>query len=171
MGERLAFLPSLGLIAFLVCILDTIRRQQGGRLMSHPLFVLLIVGLLLIRTGTRMPVWKNNAALFQQTVIDAPDSPKAHYNLAAEHYQNGENAEAFWHIQQSLRQHPEHLFSLELAADLALASGNQRLLRYYYKRILELNPNHRAKEELHKLEALHDPATEGVIKEHHTNEQ
>lgn len=81
-GERLLYLPSLGLIAAAAAAtatgLEQLRRPRLGILLLAAALLLLAV-----RTWDRNAVWRDDAALFAATVRAQPRSVKAQTNLGA----------------------------------------------------------------------------------------
>jgi len=73
MGERLAFLPSLG-----VCLLAV---QFGRRLPRHDVALVALVLIFAVRTHVRNGDWRNADAFYPKLVETAPGSAKAHYFL------------------------------------------------------------------------------------------
>ena len=141
MGDRLAFTPSIGFIPFCCWViylqLKKIVKDPQTRL---TLLISLLLPLALLSLN-RIPVWKDNASLFSQTLTDAPLSPKAKYNWAVYLFNEKKDANgAKSYLKQALTIHPQHKFTLRLLADIALQEKSYGELEYYYKRILEVEP-------------------------------
>ena len=90
LGERLAYLPSAGLCLLVAAVWTQLfagALHKRGQTMALALLVL-IVGGLGARTVVRNRDWRSDTALFAAAVRAAPDSAKAHLNLASA-YRNG----------------------------------------------------------------------------------
>lgn len=82
LAERALFSPSVGVSLLLGAVIaGALRRasQPAMRLATAAVAIAIVAGV--ARSATRNPVWKNNDALFRQTVEDAPTSWKAHEML------------------------------------------------------------------------------------------
>ena len=87
MAERLTFLPSLGFCG-LIATIFTLLYVRIKKIFTTSLF-LLYVAFFIIQTTTRLPVWKNDITLFNQTVLDNVYSPKASFIRGVKHYEIG----------------------------------------------------------------------------------
>lgn len=140
-GDRLLFLPGLGLITFIVCWLDNLTLQRkSGRVIFFAL-VTVALAMYSARTCKRIPTWANNQVLFTTTAIQSPLSPKSHYNLAVEHFQKQRYDHARKALNRSLELHPRYLFALRLMADVSFRTGDLDGLIGWYKKILEVKPD------------------------------
>ncbi|MGQ9708378.1 MAG: tetratricopeptide repeat protein [bacterium] len=81
-AERLLFLPSVGLVALLVVLLSRL-------LVAHHQIRVVVGGALVVvtawfsyNTRNRMPVWRDEVALFSAMVKEAPNAATAYANLA-----------------------------------------------------------------------------------------
>jgi Flp pilus assembly protein TadD len=96
MGDRLLYMPSLGFTIVSAALLTRLFKdtQPDKPNTSVPEFfkahskVILVSGVLFLlfsfKTIGRNPVWKNNAALMESAIADAPNSAYAHYLYANE---------------------------------------------------------------------------------------
>jgi hypothetical protein len=92
LAERTLFLPSVGallalgaIVPWLTARLDAMQPNDAARGL-RVVFAGLVVIILSAgtwRSITRTPVWHDNERLFSQAVVDAPESYRAHYMLAA----------------------------------------------------------------------------------------
>lgn len=151
MGERLAFLPSVGFIGFMVGMAAHFRNRFSPVLVRFS-----VAGVVLffsVRTLVRIPVWQTQERLLSQTVLDQPRSPKALYNYGVELFVRQRDlagAERIFLAVLSLV--PDHLLSLQCLADIALQRGDAVNLERWYRRILELRPGEPLiEEQLRKL--------------------
>jgi len=81
MGERLAYLPSVGLFGILAIGLAWTASRINLTWVGT-IAVLLIVGAYGTRTYTRNPDWRDDLSLWRSAVRNAPDSAKAHRAFA-----------------------------------------------------------------------------------------
>ncbi len=103
-AERLLYLPSVGwclaagwLVAFAV------RRRRVVALVAVAAVTVAFAG----RTWLRNRDWRDDLTLFTTAVQAAPDSAKAHYNLAVAYDNQRRFDEALLHLHQSLRIFPD----------------------------------------------------------------
>ncbi len=146
MGERLALTPSIGFIPFFITAVSRYIPRPRAVFISYIL-------LLIFLTNLRLPIWRNNEALFAQTVIDAPESPKAIFNYGSYLYDHTEKHDlAEVYLRRTLELDPDHLAAARLMADISLLRKEYGRLEYWYRRILTIDPNNtKVKEELSKL--------------------
>ncbi len=146
LAERTLFLPSVGFALALggaVALLASRWKELGvaaQRLLPAGLALLVLAGI--ARSALRQPVWKDNATLFEQTALDAPQSYRARAARAVLWIEAGREAEG----------EREYRAALELYRDdpnLFADFGNYyvRKARYadalpLYQRVLELVPDH-----------------------------
>ena len=86
MGERFAFLPSLGFcLAITAVYLKWIKKENSNNLkvplMAFLPFIVVLLGFS-FKTITRNKDWKNNETLFGADVVSVPNSAKAQYYYA-----------------------------------------------------------------------------------------
>ncbi len=137
MGERLAFLPSVGFVGLLVGVLNLVIKNRRAYFFATGA----IVALFAFLTFSRLPVWRDNATLFQQTIIDNPKSPKAYYNYGVQLYLNEKNIpEAERYFRKALEIHPTYILAARVMADIMLAQKDWGRLEYWYRYIIKLNP-------------------------------
>lgn len=154
MGERLAFLPSVGCLTFIcVLLMEFLKRYSYPKIIAAA--VLLYCGGLTMLAKERIPVWENNEALFSQTVLDAPRSPKAPYTYAVHLIvakKELERAEVY--LRRAIELNPNYYLALRALADVALEKREYGKLEYWYRRILEVKPeDQQVKEQLEKLQS------------------
>ena len=114
-AERLLYLPSVGWV--LACgwlaAYATARQHATGWLVALALVTALYGG----RTWLRNRDWRDNSTLFAATLIDAPDSAKAHFNAGVGLETAGRGADA-------IREY-EHALAIDPAcAECAFGIGN-----------------------------------------------
>src|SRR5262249_27700183 len=89
LAERTLFLPSVGamLVVGSLCVAAAERyrasRHHIGQTRAGQAALILVLAAGTSRSLQRTTVWRNNARLFRQAVIDSPFSYRAHYMLGA----------------------------------------------------------------------------------------
>jgi tetratricopeptide (TPR) repeat protein len=148
MGERLAYLPSVGFIAY--CTLTVDR----ARMATTSVLVFLLVACLWARTAVRQAVWRDNESLMKQTVQDAPRSPKALYNYAVflldEKKEPSKAKELFRNV---LAMDSTHILTLMCLSDIAAQEKQYEEMAEWYRRILTIDPSQtKIRQELERYE-------------------
>lgn len=164
MAERLAFTPAIGLSGFVVFGLQQLCSR--GRVRRGTIIFLAALAFIMLsfRTLVRIPVWRNNVTLFSQSVLDAPLSPKAAFNLGVELARSGENGKAEAFFRRALQINPGHLPSARALADLLLQRRALARVEYWYRYILERNPQDKeVAEALERLLKLKAPPGDSAI--------
>lgn len=135
MGERLAYLPSVGFVALIAAFLQSTLRSKY--------FAIVLVCLCVAyaaRTAIRLPVWRSSETVVMQTVIDAPHSPKAVYNHALFLFEEKKDFRAAQAgFERVLEFFPNHLLSLMCMADIAMEQGRFESMAHLYRRILAID--------------------------------
>lgn len=82
-GERLMFVPSLGICIAIAVIID--RYTKPAERFEKRIVPLAFTGVLVLVFGgmtvARNPVWKNNGTLYQSGLTSAPNSARVHYYM------------------------------------------------------------------------------------------
>jgi hypothetical protein len=95
LAERTLFLPSVGAMLIVGGLLTIVAGQLRARgqltrgttqLAGALLAIVLLAGA--VRSSERTAVWRENATLFPQMIVDAPQSYRAHYMLGAWDFEN-----------------------------------------------------------------------------------
>lgn len=121
MGERLAYLPSAGFCLLAAMGWSWLEKRQRTVALGVLGVVLLALG---TRTIRRNLDWRDNPTLFAAAVQAAPDSAKAHTNLAIAYVDADKLDLARKEIQEALRIKPDYAGALELAGLLDCWTGN-----------------------------------------------
>jgi Flp pilus assembly protein TadD len=77
-SERYLYLPSLGFVLLLAVLVDKIRAKKPKMTMGLGIILLLVVGSYSVGTISRNSVWKDEYALWTDTVKKSPDSAFVH---------------------------------------------------------------------------------------------
>jgi Tfp pilus assembly protein PilF len=129
MGERLAYLPSIGF-----CILVALAWLQLEK--QRPEFARVVLATLLValsaRTVIRNRDWRDNMVLFSSAVRAVPGSAKIHCNLGEEYVKGGRLQAAALELQTALDIYPGYPDALEtygiVEANLGHDQNAQRLM-------------------------------------------
>ena len=157
MAERLAFLPSFGVILLFVGWFSDAYSKQEKKGIVIPIASLGICILFFSISWMRIEVWRNEATLFKTTTEDAPNSPKAWYNYGSWLYENGRYAGAEKNLEKALELNPDDLLTLQVMADTMLARKKYRELENYYRKILLIDPDNTAvQDRLKKLSSYRE---------------
>jgi Tfp pilus assembly protein PilF len=143
MGERLAYLPSAGFCLLLALAWCWLRDRQ--RALAWGLFVV-VVGSLGLRTAVRNRDWKDDLSLFSAAVRAAPNSAKAHADLAGQYMAGRQLDLAQAEFQASLRIYPGYPDALASYGLLQFWRGNYQDADRMMERALQTsardNPNY-----------------------------
>jgi len=126
LSERTLFLPSVGallaigtLVPFVSAFIDESRSKDAARNV-RVVTLGALTGILVMgswRSVTRTTVWHDNERLFTQTVVDAPQSYRAHYMLGAWFFETGRKREGEHEYRRALALFPYDPF---MAYNLAM---------------------------------------------------
>jgi hypothetical protein len=126
LSERTLFLPSVGalfaigsLVPFVSALIAE-SRSKGAVRNGRVVAIAALTGILVMgswRSVTRTTVWHDNERLFSQTVVDAPQSYRAHYMLGAWFFETGRKREGEHEYRRALALFPYDPF---MAYNLAM---------------------------------------------------
>jgi hypothetical protein len=126
LAERTLFLPSFGallaigaLIPWLADLLAQVQSKGGAR-NYRVVTIVALVGILVAgswRSVTRTTVWHDNERLFTQSIVDSPQSYRAHYMLGAWMFATERKREGEHHYRRALALFPYDPF---MAYNLAM---------------------------------------------------
>ena len=156
MGERLAYLPSVGFIAFILLSINhyTSKQNRYGTIFST--FVVLIAAVYSLQTYNRIPVWKDNTTFFKHTVIDSPLSPKANFNYALHLYVTEREPQiAEKYFRKAFELMPNNLDSAKYILQILVERNDLGRAKYWAKKVLALDKDDpMGKEVIEKLRRL-----------------
>jgi tetratricopeptide (TPR) repeat protein len=155
LGERLMFVPSLGICIALVFLCRKFLDSKSANLSAIPgrkfingslLVIALFSGLTLVRSAD----WKNNMTLFQSGVDVCPNSSRTQYSLASECFKQMNKAnnptlrqemakKAGEHFQKSLEIMPENFQALYNYGLYNSAIGDTAKAIECYERVIQLD--------------------------------
>lgn len=108
-AERTLLLPSVGaLIAVASAVPWLYARIENNRMAQLALAAaaVLLVAAGAMRSNARNRVWSDNETLFTQSVVDAPDSYRAHHMLGQLYFERGDRARGEQHLRRALELFP-----------------------------------------------------------------
>jgi len=118
LGERLAYLPSVGAALAVGALWQLLRP---GR-MVWPLTAAALA-LLAARTLARIPVWRDEQGFLAALVRDAPDSYRTHWGLGAEAFKRGAFAEGERELKAAIRIDPADAALVQELGERYLEAG------------------------------------------------
>jgi tetratricopeptide (TPR) repeat protein len=118
LGERLAYLPSVGA----AIALGALWQLAPASRLRWPLTVL-VLALLAARTLERIPVWHDQRRFLAALVRDAPDSYRTHWGLGAEAFKRGQFAEGEREMQAAIRINPADAALIQELGERYLEAG------------------------------------------------
>ncbi len=144
MNDRYLYFPMLGAAAFIVSItLFAIHKTEKYNYFigtAAGVAFLLLLGHYLIGTYERIPVWKDESALWEDAVRKVPTSPKAHYNYAHILAYQGRYDEAEKQYELGLNLNPKP-FERYALANLYMKDGHLDKAEEEYQSFLLQYPN------------------------------
>ncbi len=118
LGERLAYLPSVGAALALGALWQLV--PAGG--LRWPVTAA-VLALLAARTLMRVPVWHDERRFLAALVRDAPDSYRTHWGLGAEAFERGAFAEGEREMQAAIRIAPTDAALVQELGERYLEAG------------------------------------------------
>ena len=145
LAERTLFLASAGAALAVGAVLAS-ALQPGGRPATPAVRGVAIagIGVLLVlgvwRSRSRIPVWRDQAALLHQTVADAPKSIGAHLSLVRFLEDSGSVVDARRHYREATLLNPGQLAQDRALGDQYRAAGLCQPAVRLYRRVLSVIP-------------------------------
>ncbi len=124
MAEHRAYLPAVGAIVAIVCLLDLLRTrlaETNGWRHAVPCTVVAWVVILGCATLNRNQVWQSRRSLWMDAVAKAPNKARPHANLGACYGERGRMGEAEKCFRRVLELEPTHLPTIENLATVQIA--------------------------------------------------
>lgn len=110
-AERFLYIPSIGfaiaLSALLSCAYRLMSRRWARRLMVGGIAILMAMCAYTIRERNRD--WKDEITLYSATIRDAPESPRAHYNLGTIYLGRKQYDRAIRFLREAVRLNPDYV--------------------------------------------------------------
>ncbi|MCB0335033.1 MAG: hypothetical protein KDD62_01965, partial [Bdellovibrionales bacterium] len=138
MGERLAYIPSIGFLSYLVINLSHLIRV---RILRRSLYLVVCLAYLL-GIQSRLPVWQNDLTLFQRTFVDAPLNVRPAVFLSRYWFREKKDLEAarkyLLHIYEL---DDTNLYSQKLLLHISLLEKRLPEAKLWAERILRVQPD------------------------------
>lgn len=154
MGERLMYMPSLGIIMVIVATIESLKLKvknqnlkfkifnfQFSLLILHFLLLTLLVwyGYLII---DRNKDWLNETDLFTSAYEVAPNSVVNITNMASVLFREGKNDEALEKIEIALKIEPRNSPALHLAGQVSKKMGENRMAEEFWLKAIQVQPDY-----------------------------
>ena len=134
MGERLVFLPSLGLVLLAV--------QSATRLPRKEIILVALVVLFSARTLLRNRDWHDADAFYPKLAETSPGSSKTHYFLGCFKAARDDPAGALEEYDRAIAIFPAYPEALNNRANVLVALGRLDEAKESFRRCLQFNPAH-----------------------------
>lgn len=139
-AERYVYLGTAAIIAGVIYCLDNyLPLKQRGKLFG--LFVIVLL-LLMIRTGIRNTDWRDEDALWMATAQTAPSDYKTHNNVGVVYQKRKDYKKAIESFERSIKLNPRFKDGYYNLAVTYLQMGNEVRAFPYYMKTIELDPNY-----------------------------
>jgi protein O-mannosyl-transferase len=135
-AERLLYLPSVGWCLACGLLIAALRRRRA----LCALLIAAIVAVYGTRTWVRNADWRDEATLFSVTMLDAPDSAKAHYNGAVALQRAGRLDEAIGHYRRALQIYADYAAAAYGIGHIHTLQGNDDAALHWYEEALRRAP-------------------------------
>jgi tetratricopeptide (TPR) repeat protein len=141
-AERLAYLPSAGLLAAATALFvpTAFAVPRTGPLRWREALLLAVVAAATAATVSRNRVWRNDAALFADTVKNSPLSAKARYNWAYQLSRDKRTGEAREQLLEAVRIFPRHYEAWGFLGKIAWDQGKTDDAIACYRKSTEIFP-------------------------------
>lgn len=132
-AERLLYLPSAG-----ICLAAgwLVWRWHARRPRAAVAVLAAVLALFAARTWVRNTDWRDERSLYAAAVAVAPDSAKAHHNLAAVLQRAGDSAAAQAHFARALEIHPEYASAAFGLGHVHAMRGEEAAARHWFEEAL-----------------------------------
>jgi tetratricopeptide (TPR) repeat protein len=118
LGERLAYLPSVGAAV----VMGALWQLAPASRLRWPVTIA-VLALLAARTLERIPVWHDEQRFLAALVRDAPDSYRTHWGLGAEAFKRGAFAEGERELRAAVRINPADAALVQELGERYLEAG------------------------------------------------
>ncbi len=132
-AERLLYLPSAG-----ICLAAgwLLWRWHARRPRAAAAVFGVVLALLAARTWVRNADWRDERRLYAAAVAVAPDSAKAHHNLAAVLQREGDSAAALAHFTRALELYPAYASAAFGIGHVHATRGADAAARHWFEEAL-----------------------------------
>ena len=142
MGDRLAFLPSVGFTLFAAELLAGAALRCRCSPRSTAVLAVLLIGSFAGLTCARLPVWSNNQTVFEQAVKDNPRSSKSAVALAMYWYYRAHDVpRAKEWFKKTLQIDPTNMYAARHLIDIAMKERQPEEAEHYCRLVLQYEPS------------------------------
>ncbi|MFZ5625024.1 MAG: tetratricopeptide repeat protein [Gemmatimonadota bacterium] len=145
LGERTLFLPSVGFVLLIGVAVEWLLDRAGAFRPARVALVTALAALVLLGAGRsleRHPVWRDNATLFAQSVLDTPESYTAWWNHGSALFAAGKPGSGEAAMRRAMALYDRNPFLFEELADQYFKAGLCPQALPLYRRTIELEPGH-----------------------------
>lgn len=135
-AERLLYTPLAGFALFLSGLILRMSAVQGRILLVG------IIAVYALLTLERIPVWKNDTALFKSAVETSSNSARSYYGLGLSMHRAGQVAPALEAYESALKIYPKYADAQYNRAALLLGQGKLEEAYKAYRDVAEWNPGY-----------------------------
>jgi Flp pilus assembly protein TadD len=147
LAERLLYLPTAGMVIAVVALGSAKGTHFRAVSPTRPLvraiglLVAIYVAAMALNTILRLPVWRDNPALYRAAVREAPDSPDAHDNLGIELKNAGDVQGAIREHRQAVALQPDHASAHNNLGSALFEAGDAQGALREYREAVRLAPD------------------------------
>ena len=141
MGERLFYIPSLGILFILTACITWVAAHFRKRDILT-LFLVVMLSVYSIRTVTANVVWHDEKRLFEHSYRQSPRSALAIANKAYLELISGHLDDAKSYIDQALNLAPDHAPVLNLAGQIYKQQGSLARAEAFWKHAIEIRDDY-----------------------------
>lgn len=135
-AERLAYIPSLGIIGLLALAFS---KLSASKLMT-PVFSLLLL-IFFIKTWLQSENWRSNESLHRAQIYVAPSSAKVQLNYSIVLWDEGRHSEALQHIELASKLYPKFAKAAWGKGIILLSKGELAKAEAAFSRSLGIDPD------------------------------
>jgi tetratricopeptide (TPR) repeat protein len=135
-SDHFVYLPLLGLCALAGALVGGLP-PRARRLVAAALVTGLVAA-----SQQRIPVFRDEATLWTDTLARNPGAWIALNNIGAARQAQGDLAGARWYYEEALRRNPGHYEALVNLGSVLLDQGEPTVAVQYYQRALQLKPDY-----------------------------
>ncbi len=136
-AERLAYLPSVGIIGLLAYGILRIRH-----LIMRFLYMVIFSVLFALQSALQCNVWYDSSTLWEHQMLVAPQSAKSLLNYGVVQRNNGKLDSAMLYAKQALEVYPFYDQAANLQGSIYALKGIYSGAEHWYRKALEINPRH-----------------------------
>ena len=137
MGERLAYLPSIGAAGLLAWILLRIKNQN----LMYISIVVICTSYLLI-SNSWSSVWQSNKTLHAAQIVVMPESAKTQLNYSMVMLEEARYEEAEIHARKALELYPKYAHAAWALGEIHLRRGAFQGADSWFRKAQSLDANH-----------------------------